>query len=196
MERETGLRSCELCSFQHSIHPDRYLRRFRPKLADEFQQFVELARQATVTVGQAPQISFGHVRGTQTFQENQDALLWLGAARRRPLFGQFALETFGAEGLSTPPTACVRDDFLIAMIAESGKRSLRRSEPRFRTSPSTFHREFSATDACARTIALLPKPRALLQFSTVGCCCFLHQTLRFHQLTFWGLNTSRSLLTS
>ena len=44
----------------------------------------------------------------------------LRAAGRRPLFRQLPLETLGAESLAAPPTACVGDDFLKAMVDGDG----------------------------------------------------------------------------
>jgi hypothetical protein len=94
--------------------------RVRAILADQFQQFVELARQHPVAIGHATQIALGHVGGAETVHKIEEALLRLRAAGRRPLFRQFPLETLGAEGLAAPPTARVRDDLLVAMVDGNG----------------------------------------------------------------------------
>ena len=63
--------------------------RLRPILPDQFQQFVELARQHSVAIGHATQITLGYVGGAEAIQKPEEALLRLGAAGRWTLFGQF-----------------------------------------------------------------------------------------------------------
>ena len=85
-------------------------------IAKQVQEFGELASEGAAGVGQPPQVGLHRLGGAGYGEQGDQALLGLGALRRRPLSEEFLLEALGAEGLAAPPGARVTNDFAVLVI--------------------------------------------------------------------------------
>jgi len=85
-------------------------------IAEQVQQFGDLAREGAVGVGQPSQVGFDRLRRTDTGEQGDQALLAAGTLSGRALSEEFLLEALGTEGLAAPPGACVTGDFAVLVI--------------------------------------------------------------------------------
>ena len=82
---------------------------FRAILANEFEQFADLARQGAIGVGQAPQIDF---RGRT--QQGEQALLC--ADRWAAGGSNSSVSNVRLQGLAAPPGARIADDLVLLVV--------------------------------------------------------------------------------
>ena len=71
---------------------DRARHRFRSILADEFEQFRQLARQCAIGIGDVSQIAFEQRWGTESIEKLEQTLLRAGLAGRWTHLGHFGFE--------------------------------------------------------------------------------------------------------
>jgi hypothetical protein len=74
-------------------------------VAEQIQQFGDLASEGAVGVGQPSQVGFHRLRRTGTFEQGDQALLAAGTLRGGALSEELLLEALGPEGLAAPPGA-------------------------------------------------------------------------------------------